>query len=1193
MTKRNPVSTEQNIWYNSEQVDAADLTLEQVYNQTVQSAVVANHIGTGVLSESLLPNIIFDSSLETSFLDGVIVAAQAQPSDNNYGNQLEINLSDSKVFGKRTVKIAVIGLDFQQNLQYETFVFNVNESQYTKKHYTSVLMILINDFSGQTTQSFNLGGRILIKEASPYTLSRSTISISQNTQPNLFFRDFYSSTYGTISALLQAGLPNYNIDNLNIMTSELDNKVIYPNDVTTQIGQKFLSNTNNIQKVTLLLSAVNTDTATLGSDPYAWTGELVISIYPLQTSVQCSSDIVPNTLIEFPLNATPLVQLSTSLSALALQGYSLNDVPQPIDFVFSNTSVANGNSIVPGSYYAVTIKRSGSPDKGNIFISAGSDLAADSRLTVFNGNLWVDVPEQDLWFEIHSDSAKVTDGQAYSSGNGLLLSKTTIDHDTGSTIDNSIDNIYFATSNLYTGVVLGSTQNGTPVQDLRTGASVYSTQEVVPEIKLLSATEVSTLQQSSVPLLIGNIIDKNKKFSTLTDSFSAKLYTFSFMENEILIKVVDDTSDPRYDADVLALVSKLFSGDLVDAKIYPNYISFPNNYFRIASAENVTMLYGDVNGDGIVDESDVTLLNTYYGFNFNNVPKENSTITTNFTTTTTFTNGYLVYKSPFSSSVGLSFQIVNPISNAIIASASDGKLVADPNDPRLANFSSLSVNFYSLGVDNYTAIGGYKLVILSSTPENTGGFDILGLDNINNTISIRKTILNSSVIGQLFRADIDGDYEITNQDSVYLRNYVSKYSFNTALPVYSKIGTSFQVIKLKLEEFLDRSDDNFTGSLGSRNADLHPVQDIWTSDGYLYPVAGSPFEMFIQNQFTWKDYLVVSNSSNKLIATIFDESSKAVQNNCELVGVVAEPYHEQQAFDPGGVDSFVPNNLIIGGGQILRSDKSLFKVDFEVGTVILEIPPGMYGLERKINVFDDLISDYTGTGLTRLGFPAMRFADCSTVSSNALQLNQVRISVTVQSFSPNGDGYIGTIVDGKMGVYVEQETGLVSLNFTNLYQDEVLRTLSTKLELKVYLKKAGFNNKPIFVGSDKVLNLLGLIKDYLGTGKYPGDEGSPTATSIVVGSSSLSPLSGSAVPSYFTVNVPAATTSVSVSAGTGVDVAIYSYDLVTSTTTLLTSGVGSASIGSLSLALGQNGIYVTTGSLNNLSAYQIIINRTI
>ena len=125
---------------------------------------------------------------------------------------------------------------------------------------------------------------------------------------------------------------------------------------------------------------------------------------------------------------------------------------------------------------------------------------------------------------------------------------------------------------------------------------------------------------------------------------------------------------------------------------------------------------------------------------------------------------------------------------------------------------------------------------------------------------------------------------------------------------------------------------------------------------------------------------------------------------------------------------------------------------------------------------DDFIIDYTGAGVTRLGFPAMRFADCSFVKSDALTKEQLRFSVSVQSFSPNtngltNDGYSGVIIDGKIGVSVDYATGLLSLNFTNLYEDPVLKTFNTKVQIQVFMKKAGFNNKPVVVNSTQVNNL--------------------------------------------------------------------------------------------------------------------------
>jgi hypothetical protein len=93
--------------------------------------------------------------------------------------------------------------------------------------------------------------------------------------------------------------------------------------------------------------------------------------------------------------------------------------------------------------------------------------------------------------------------------------------------------------------------------------------------------------------------------------------------------------------------------------------------------------------------------------------------------------------------------------------------------------------------------------------------------------------------------------------------------------------------------------------------------------------------------------------------------------------------------------------------------------------------------------------------------------------------------VAVQSFSPNTnglstDGYAGIIVDGQMGVSVDYTTGLLTLNFTNLYQDAVLQTLSTKVQVNVFLKKGGFNNQTLFVNSTQMQNMLQLISVFSG-----------------------------------------------------------------------------------------------------------------
>lgn len=1101
MTKRTPVSAPQNVWFDARQVDNTDLTLEQQHNDTIQSGIINNHIGTGVLPEVLEQSILFDSTLVSGYVDGIAQTAQTQPSDSSFGNQLEIELIGSNVAGKKTVKVAIIGLDFESNLQYETFVFKSNEIQVSKRHFTQILVILTNDLVGDPLLSFNLGGKIVIREVKPITLSRSTVMVAQDVEPNLFFRDFFVSGAASLQLLLQAALPLYNIDNLNIYTAAKGDKVLSANDVTTQIGQKFVATTNNIQKVTLLLSVQNLVTPA----DLVWTGDLIVSIYPLQSNIDCPTDVVPNLPIDFSPSNIPLAQVSIDYNTLSASGITLDSVAQPVDFIFSNSSVASGNVIVPGNYYAVTVKRSGSANNCDLLLAFGNDRVSDSRITVFSSTLWVDLVDEDLWFKIYTDAAKVSDGQAYDSGFGITIPKIIEDPVTLANIDYSVNNIQFVGNDVYRGVLSAITEENTPIPDQRTGQPVLSRKEYVPQVTLLNSIDIVNLQSTTDPLLLGAISDKNiKYFDATTDSVTSKLHSATIINNEMLLRVVDDPTDTgRYDTSVNLLETSLLNGDFVGAKIYPN-ANDSSKYYRVAEARLCTMMLGDINGDGIIDESDIDLLNTYIGYNLNVGLPVSTTITTDGYTTT-FTNGYTTYNAEFSNAFAISFQVVNPSTNSVLASGTDGILIAHPTDPRLGQFTSASVNFNTM-----LGLGGTKLVITTSLPvENYGGFDIVSIDTLSDVITIRKVYLTAETYSQMFRADLDGDFYITNIDGYLLREYLDRVPVSgaptTTYPApltnpYTKIGTTFKVLKFKLEDFNGRNDDYTT--LGAGRSDpttgLHSITDIFLTDGYLpsHDFYTSPVPILFKKQFSWDESLVVTNSRSKLVPSVFTTSTGFTSNNCTIDGIICNLYPSKPSFDSGRIDYFIPNNLIIGeGGELHRSDGNFYKVDFEVGTIVLEIPDGIFANEKTINILQDFIAstvDGSGnlTGLTSLGFPAMKFADCSLVTSNALANDQLRFSVSVQSFSPNtnglsSDGYYGAIVDGKIGVSIDYDTGLLTLNFTNLYEDTVMTTLSTKLQVNVFLKRGGFNNKPLFVDSTKVQNMLNLISTFSGTSGGP------------------------------------------------------------------------------------------------------------
>src|SRR5208282_5810839 len=267
-----------------------------------------------------------------------------------------------------------------------------------------------------------------------------------------------------------------------------------------------------------------------------WQGDLVISIYPLQSTVDCVTDIVPNLAINFTPSNVPLAQTSINYSSLQALGFVLDGNPQPIDFNFSNTQIANG-IIIPGSYYIVTVKRSGSASACDILIAAGGNLTLNSQVSTFTGTAWVDNPEINIWFRIWTDAIKVSDGQAYETGHGIVLPKTTLDTTTNTTIDNALTDIYFTGTNEYTAVLSAITQSSNPEPDQRTGNPVDTQQEFVPSVQLYNALDLTNLEKVSEPLTIGLVIDKNIKAISSSPTILAALHSWSFVGNTIIIKI--------------------------------------------------------------------------------------------------------------------------------------------------------------------------------------------------------------------------------------------------------------------------------------------------------------------------------------------------------------------------------------------------------------------------------------------------------------------------------------------------------------------------------------------------------------------------------------------------------------------------------------------------------------------------------
>lgn len=973
MTTRKPVAVIRNRWADAQRVDKTDMDTEQNYNVETNAALAQNHFGSGVLLEAALPRVLFDSdslnaeqaAIEAAGnFDGQGIDPALQPSDINLGNQIEVELTGADVIGRLSVKVAIIGLNFDDQLIVDRFYFYRNEKQVTSNHYKTILTLMFNDFKGNNNCSRTLGGRIQVKQASSFQLSRDAEMAKQDLSPDLFWRDFKVSDpnvslFNTIQAAIG---PSFSVDSLNIQTTGTSDRFLEPNDVTTQIGQKFLAQTDNIQKITLLLGVQRDDNVDI-ANRFDWTGDLVISIYPLQTSVSCPTDIVPELAIDFDPTSTPLAQLSYNQAALQDIGYVLNDVLQPVDFVFSNTLLGSPatSQIVPGTNYAVTVKRSGAANSGTIFLGVGTNRTDNSRLTVFSG-VWADVTEEDLWFQVWTASGKIADGNGYDQGNGIQYEKTITDPETAATIDNQIRHQSLATTGeniLNIGVLQAISEESVTTQDERTGNNIFSRQTFVPSFSFVDEVGLSSLQGVGDPLIIGCTQDINPKNNPLLD----KTQTLPGLAKGDVFTIVNP------DADLLSL-------NLVGSKLVPNTLCSDIDY-RIFKAQLCTDGYGDVNGDGYIDSSDIAAASALIG----------------------------------------------------------------------------------------------ESLLLNSTQQRI-------VDGYVNTLD-------------LLRADVDGDGYVTASDVDLITQFVNREI--NSFPV----GDSFTHLELTVQQSTGRYDgyfdcdgyirlDGYSGTNIVNPDDLDPFELLY--DGYLIdPIIESdedftvvpfvPIAFQIRAQPYWQPHLLLFESQAREVPVVFSNTDSLSSFDCdsELASTCQDRTDVTLSCDPGRNDFYVPDDLIIGRGNIRRPDGTFYPVDIEVGTVILQLPQVPFE-ESIINIFDQFVAD-RGDGLTRGGYPAMKYSDCSTVQDEDLVLNRVRFDVAIQAFVPNIDGYsnedgYGIIIDDIIGLSLDSSTGILKLSIKDLFADDIFMTLVSKIQILVFLKKAGWVNNPLIVEPNELEGLL-------------------------------------------------------------------------------------------------------------------------
>lgn len=592
-------------YFDFQKITVEDLETDQSAHILTSAANINALAGSGILLEYPQEIVVFDSSTLDDYQQG-LVAIDAfdgqgileEPylvSDQIGGSQLAIEVVDTRLSGSLKMSVLFLGKSFDSTLMYEIVEIGDNITEVTKNHFKEVTNILFQNFLGNANTSvdgygsFNVGGSVKITEASSYRLSRDYILAEQILEPNMPLRNFKTATAGkTLSVTIREALgPSNDINDLDINTTAAQTRLFEAGGSTSIIyGQKFKMSGNNIQKVSLLLSLESGTT---------FTGTLVLGIRKLQTSENATSEFLPDDDIAFDPDMESLEEIAVNNADLLARGYSLNQEPQIVDFLFTGSNLANPalELLDEDEYYVLTIRRTGSVVTGTIVLQEARNDNSDLRLTVFENSVWTDVEDSSMWFRIYSNAAKVASGVAYNNGIRVVAPKVAESID-GIIEQKWIDGIDFVSTaeDAENYIILQDSESVThTITHPRTGDLVANRKVDAPLVSSLNQDDTQELITNGQNVVIlGRMRDRNPKSNpAIADTID---YPGLVVGN--VINIINPSSD-------------FLTQNVVGSVITPNTLK-PTLKYRIISQTVYNDLYGDLDGDGIIDVDDLARL---------------------------------------------------------------------------------------------------------------------------------------------------------------------------------------------------------------------------------------------------------------------------------------------------------------------------------------------------------------------------------------------------------------------------------------------------------------------------------------------------------------------------------------------------------------------------------------------------------
>lgn len=613
-------------FYDGQNLTEEDLDVEQTaWHDTV--AQTTNFLaGSGVEKDTSTQIVLFDSydvptSVSTLIsgnnFDGEPIYEEdsfgntiyEQPSDSVNGVQLEVEISDASLAGSGKTKVYIFGKKYGGDFVQEVLTFEDNGSLTTQYYFTEIVALMFQDFRGNGNTVVdgvgcrNVGGRCRILEALPMTVVLDTIMAEQSEMPNMNYRSFKpannSKTLDNLLDEIEDSGTGLDKDDLNINTTATTTRKLAANSsVGVLIGEKFKATTNNIQKITLLLAVEENELAVSGHE-FDFSGDIVVGVRKLQTTTNCPTDIIPDTAIEYDPEPTALAEVSFNMSELEDRGVVLTDEPQEVDFVFTQSLLANPNvdpTLEIGKYYVITIGRTGNISTGDIVLqeaanTTSTDETDEMRMTVFTNNEWTDVSERDLWFKIYTDAVRITSGNAID--NGVLIVSPKTKKNTSTNVEES-----YIEGNHSLVDISSESENYIIVQKKNSysDAATHPSTGNLVFTRISDEADVSVVSEDSLTTLI-NAGNKTIVLAHVVDENSRNNPEISGVTNYPGLVTANTLT-------ILAPTSDITTNNLIGSILIPNTTE-PELKYRIIDVQTYTDSYGDVNGDGTIDLTDV------------------------------------------------------------------------------------------------------------------------------------------------------------------------------------------------------------------------------------------------------------------------------------------------------------------------------------------------------------------------------------------------------------------------------------------------------------------------------------------------------------------------------------------------------------------------------------------------------------